>query len=75
MASVNRAYWLYAGRVAFSRWKAQDLSLARALWGDPSVTRYITASGLMTEAEIHTGAPAAGDQAAGAVWHTVLAAV
>jgi ribosomal-protein-alanine N-acetyltransferase len=32
-------YFLRAARLGFRRWQAEDLPLARALWGNPEVTR------------------------------------
>ena len=39
-------------RLAFSCWDADDLPLARELWGNPDVARYICAAGVFTEGEI-----------------------
>ena len=39
-------------RLGFSYWSETDLPLARMLWGDAEVTRYICAHGAFTEEEI-----------------------
>lgn len=44
-----REYFLKTQRIGFSHWEQADLPLARALWGDPAVTRYIAASGSLPE--------------------------
>lgn len=36
----SRPYFLKSARLGFSRWSAEDLPLATALWGNPQVTRY-----------------------------------
>ena len=38
-------YFLRSPRLGFRRWRDTDLPHAINLWGDPSVTRYITARG------------------------------
>ena len=38
-------YFLRSPRLGFRRWNEVDLPLAMNLWGDPAVTRYITARG------------------------------
>ncbi len=45
-------YFLKTKRCGFSHWKAEDLPYAISLWGQPEVTRYITASGVYTHGEI-----------------------
>ncbi len=47
-----RDYFLTSARCGFSRWRAEDLPLARALWGQPAVTRYICVSGVFTPEDI-----------------------
>ena len=47
-----RQYFLETERIAFSGWKPEDTDLARALWGDPQVTRYICAGGIFSEQDI-----------------------
>ncbi|MFB5681395.1 GNAT family N-acetyltransferase [Paenibacillus terreus] len=39
-------------RLGFSVWEEEDLPLALELWGDPEVTRYISANGYFSEEEI-----------------------
>ncbi|MDU1909959.1 GNAT family N-acetyltransferase [Fusobacterium sp.] len=43
---------LETDRLFFSVWKENDMKQAHELWGDPEVTKLITASGKMTEKEI-----------------------
>jgi ribosomal-protein-alanine N-acetyltransferase len=38
---VVRSYFMRTSRLGFSRWSADDLALAVALWGDARVTRLI----------------------------------
>ena len=40
-----RDYFLRSQRLGFRCWRASDLPLATRLWGDPAVTRYISARG------------------------------
>jgi RimJ/RimL family protein N-acetyltransferase len=47
-----RAYFLRTERAGFSTWQSDDLPLARLLWGDGEVTRYISATGVFTEEQI-----------------------
>lgn len=47
--SPGDAYWLTTERLAFRRWTAGDLDLARDLWGDARVTRYFHAGGALSE--------------------------
>lgn len=44
--------FLRTKRLLFCRWEAGDLLEAEALWGDPLVTRWITATGRMTVEEV-----------------------
>ena len=39
-------------RIGFSKWTSDDLPLAKQLWGDPEVTRYICASGVFSPEDI-----------------------
>ena len=39
-------------RIGFSKWTSDDLPLAKQLWGDPEVTRYICASGIFSPEDI-----------------------
>jgi [ribosomal protein S5]-alanine N-acetyltransferase len=47
-----REYFLTSERLGFSVWRSDDLALAMALWGDPEVSRFLTASGRMTDDEV-----------------------
>ena len=47
-----RSYHMETERLGFSRWGPEDLGLAILLWGDPEVTRYISATGGFTGDEI-----------------------
>lgn len=49
---MERLYFMKTLRIGFSNWEEDDVELARSLWGDPQVTRYICASGKMSEEEI-----------------------
>ncbi len=44
-----RQYFMTTERIGFSKWRADDLALATTLWGDPSVTRYISANGSFSD--------------------------
>ena len=45
-------YFMTSERLGFSLWTEDELPLAQALWGDPAVSRYITALGVFTADEI-----------------------
>lgn len=47
-----REYFLRTERLGFSQWREEDLDLAFSLWGDPEVTRYISANGIFSGQEI-----------------------
>ena len=47
-----RTCFLQTPHLYFSHWTQADLPLARSLWGDPAVARYICARGVFTEEEI-----------------------
>ena len=49
---MKRDYFLQTKRIGFSTWQPEDVELARLLWGNPEVTKYICASGQFTEEEI-----------------------
>ena len=49
---MERDYFLTTDRTLFSKWEQDDLPLARELWGDPEVTRFICVSGCFTAEEI-----------------------
>ena len=38
---MERFSFMETQRIIFSYWNSDDLPLARLLWGDPQVTRYI----------------------------------
>ncbi len=39
-------------RIGFSKWDQQDMDLAKLLWGDPEVTKYICATGIFSPEDI-----------------------
>lgn len=47
-----RKFFMTTDRLGFSLWEEQDLPLARRLWGDPMVGKYICADGVFSESEI-----------------------
>lgn len=47
-----RTYFLTSERVGFSTWSTADIDLANQLWGNPAVTKYISATGVFTKEEI-----------------------
>lgn len=47
-----RKFFLETERLGFSHWEEGDLPLARQLWGEAEVTRYICASGVFSPGEI-----------------------
>ena len=47
-----REYFLTTERLGFSRWQEDDWDLAFSLWGDPEVTKHISANGTFSEQEI-----------------------
>lgn len=49
---MERSCFMRTERIGFSRWTQEDLALARTLWGNEAVTRYICASGRFTEQDI-----------------------
>ena len=51
---MKRDYFMNTNRIGYSRWKEDDLPLARLLWGDPKVTEYICASGVFSEEDIRS---------------------
>lgn len=50
--SVGRTSFLQSQRLRFSHWREADLPLARTLWGNPEVSRYICAARIFAEDEI-----------------------
>jgi len=49
---MTRSYFLKTDRTAFSTWQDGDITLAKLLWGNADVTKYICASGKFTASEI-----------------------
>ena len=49
---MERFSFMETQRIIFSHWNSEDLPLARLLWGDPQVTRYICARGYFLNEEI-----------------------
>lgn len=47
-----RKYFLESENIGFSKWEKGDIELARSLWGDKNVTKYICATGVFTEQDI-----------------------
>lgn len=47
-----RIFFMESARLGFSVWKPDDNELALALWGDPLVTKYISATGVFTRQQI-----------------------
>lgn len=47
-----REYFMESERIGFSKWMDSDLPLARQVWGDKDVTRYICATGSFTKQDI-----------------------
>ncbi len=47
-----RDYFLTTERIGFSHWTKEDLPLARSLWGNGEVTKYICATGTFTDQQI-----------------------
>ncbi len=48
----GRRYFMTSERIGFSRWGPYDLDLARRLWGNSDVTRYICAPGSFSDDEV-----------------------
>lgn len=49
---MKRSYFLETERIGFSNWEQEDIQLAKLLWGNPEVTRFICASGQFSEKDI-----------------------
>ena len=47
-----REYFMCSERLGFARWQPEDSDLATELWGEGAVTRYISATGSFTPADI-----------------------
>jgi len=45
-------FFLKTERMGFSKWESVDMELARTLWGDPQVTKYICAAGVFSDEDI-----------------------
>ena len=45
-------YFLKTDRIGFSEWTENDINLARLLWGDNAVTKFICATGKFTDQDI-----------------------
>jgi len=43
---MKRKFFLKTDRIGFSKWLQNDIELAKLLWGNPAVTKYICASGV-----------------------------
>ncbi|WP_440096567.1 GNAT family N-acetyltransferase [Bacillus paralicheniformis] len=44
--------FLQTTRIGFSLWAKENLNLAKTLWGNRDVAKYLTADGIMTDSEI-----------------------
>ncbi len=51
MPADNR-YFLTTTRLGFRLWEAEDFALARGLWGDPRVARWIDARGRLSDDQV-----------------------
>lgn len=49
---MERKFFLTTERIGFSEWQEDDIVLAKLLWGEPAVTRFICASGEFSEDDI-----------------------
>lgn len=49
---MARDYFIQTERIGFSNWATADIELAKTLWGNPKVTRYISASKTFCEQDI-----------------------
>lgn len=49
---MEREFFLKTKRIGFSKWTQNDIDLARGLWGNPDVTKYICANGTYGEDDI-----------------------
>ena len=48
----QQKYFLSSKRLGFRQWRAEDIDLARGLWGDPAVTRLIDARGQLANDQV-----------------------
>ena len=51
---MKREIFLKTNRIGFSKWTHEDLELAKTLWGNPEVTKYICANGIFSEDDIQS---------------------
>lgn len=49
---VEREFFIKTDRIGFSKWEKNDLELAKLLWGNPEVTRYICVNGIFSAKDI-----------------------
>lgn len=49
---MSREFFLKTDRIGFSKWSHDDTEMAKSLWGDPEVTKYICASGVFSEEDV-----------------------
>ena len=47
-----REFFMKTERIGFSKWNDADLNLAKELWGEAEVTRFICATGKFTNKDI-----------------------
>lgn len=47
-----KEYFMQSERIGFSKWSHEDFGLAKELWGDKDVTKYICSAGIFTEEDI-----------------------
>lgn len=45
---MRRVFFLKTKRIGFSKWLPTDITLAKQLWGNPRVTKYICATGFFS---------------------------
>jgi hypothetical protein len=50
---IMKDYFLKTTRLGFSVWNQGDLPKAIELWGNPEVTKFIAAKGIMSNEQIH----------------------
>lgn len=49
---MDRSFFLTTNRTGFLQWQESDIELAKLLWGNPDVTRFICASGKFSADDI-----------------------
>lgn len=49
---MERNFFLKTERIGFSIWTSNDTELAKVLWGEPEVTKYICANGIFSKEDI-----------------------